>query len=106
MALVEILSSPAGWTTVGLAFIALLVVSLSWKPARKEDVPLASGGLPLLGHAIPFLKDASKLAFKMKKRYGSIYSLNVAGQTITILTDVVSGMRVTEELEGEMEILD
>lgn len=94
MALAELLSSPTGWTTIGLAVTALIVVSLSWRPARKQDVPLASGGLPLLGHAIPFLKDASKLAFTMKKRYGSIYSLNVAGQTITILTDVVSGMRV------------
>lgn len=52
---------------------------------------MASGGLPFIGHTIPFLRDASQLCFKMKKRYGPIYALNIAGTTFNIVTDVVHG---------------
>jgi hypothetical protein len=82
-------------TALGVCFALLMLVnSIQWKKPSKLEVPLADGGIPLLGHTISFLQDACSLCFKMKDKYGSIYSLKIGRTRFNILTDVASGMLV------------
>lgn len=93
MALLEAISA-TGWTSIGLAFTLLVLVNLfpfSLKAQKKEEVTLAPGGLPILGHVISFMRDPMTLCFDMKKRYGSLYALNMAGTRFNVVTDVVHG---------------
>ena len=83
----------SSWALFGILFCVLIVVNFFPNTsATKQDVPLASGGLPLIGHSIPFLRDACSLCFDKKNKYGSIYALNIAGTKFNIITDVVSGI--------------
>lgn len=88
MGLIESLNTPQ-WTVL----ILLVVLAYFYRPKQlgQKDIPVGHGGLPLIGHVIPFLKDACKLTFDLKKIYGPIYAVNIAGQKFNVLTDVVQG---------------
>lgn len=83
----------SNWAAFALGLVLLILVNYVSLPKSKKIIPMASGGLPLLGHTVPFLRDAGKLCFKNKNKYGSLFALNIAGTRYNIMTDPVSGMK-------------
>ena len=51
-----------------------------------SSVP-TSGGWPVLGHTVPFLRDAGALLEQQRARHGDVFGLSVLGQpTVAFLT--------------------
>lgn len=50
---------------------------LTSRPDRQEDEPpLDKGGLPWLGHALEFGRDAAKFLARMKEKHGDIFTVS------------------------------
>ncbi|KAL6078143.1 sterol 12-alpha-hydroxylase [Balamuthia mandrillaris] len=53
----------------------------------QGEPPLVRGWLPWVGVLPAFAKDAGNLLFRCKERHGDVFTLIVAGQRLTFLTD-------------------
>jgi len=71
------------------AAIALLYVLVPPPRALKPQPPLspvcASGGVPLLGHALDFVKGPVYMVTKLRARYRGMFTVRIATQRITFM---------------------
>ncbi|XP_041060391.1 prostacyclin synthase isoform X2 [Carcharodon carcharias] len=91
------------WYT--LFFAAILLVILYFKRQRvrlSNEPPLDKGIVPWLGHAFEFGKDSAKFLLKMKKKYGDIFTIQIAGRFITVLLDPHSFDSVVTESSAKL----
>ncbi|XP_053308724.1 prostacyclin synthase [Spea bombifrons] len=70
---------------------------------QRNEPPLDRGLVPWLGHALEFGGDASKFLSKMKKKYGDIFTVQVAGRFITVLLDPHSYDHVVWESHAKLD---
>uniref|UniRef100_UPI00398F1E94 prostacyclin synthase isoform X2 n=1 Tax=Pristiophorus japonicus TaxID=55135 RepID=UPI00398F1E94 len=69
----------------------------------SNEPPLDKGVIPWLGHAIEFGKDSAKFLLKMKKKYGDIFTVQVAGRFVTVLLDPHSFNTVLWESSAKLD---
>ena len=53
---------------------------------RKKLPPVLLGGLPFFGHALEFRRDPTGLLQRGRDRFGEIFSFQLAGKLVTVLT--------------------
>ncbi|XP_077973181.1 cytochrome P450 2A13-like [Styela clava] len=69
------------------AIFVLVTVFVWWRSNRKSGLPPGPTGLPLLGY-IPFMgKKPQNTLAKLRKQYGSIYTLPLGSRTFVVLND-------------------
>ncbi|KAK9235621.1 cytochrome P450 [Lipomyces kononenkoae] len=61
--------------------------------ATSDEPPFIRGPIPFLGAALSFARDPRPLLHRLQKKYGWIFTVYVAGQRITILSDPIFGNR-------------
>ncbi|KAK9364818.1 cytochrome P450 [Lipomyces kononenkoae] len=61
--------------------------------ATSDEPPFIKGPIPFLGSALSFARDPQPLLHHLQKKYGWIFTVYVAGQRITILSDPIFGNR-------------
>ncbi|KAK9489940.1 cytochrome P450 [Lipomyces doorenjongii] len=61
--------------------------------ATKGEPPFIKGPLPFLGSALAFATDPQPLLHSLQKKYGRIFTVYVAGERMTILSDPMFGNR-------------
>ncbi len=69
---------------------------------RRLAPPLVSG-LPLLGCALAYRKDPCGFLEAQKQRHGGVFTLNLAGCRITLLSDPVAIAQYVREKESTVE---
>ncbi|XP_060692344.1 prostacyclin synthase [Hemiscyllium ocellatum] len=91
----------SGISMYTLSFFALfliIILFLKWRRIRlPNEPPLVKGFIPWLGHAFAFSKDCAKFLLKMKKKYGDIFTVQLAGRYVTVLLDPHSFKPVVTE---------
>ncbi|XP_067856621.1 prostacyclin synthase isoform X2 [Heptranchias perlo] len=93
------------WHTL-FFFAAILLVILYLTRRRRRlsnEPPLDKGFIPWLGHAIEFGKDSAKFLLKMKKKYGDVFTVQMAGRFITVLLDPHSFDSVLWESSAKLD---
>lgn len=63
-------------------------------PGPSRSVPRLSGGLPLLGHTLSFLRDLQGLLFRARREGGDVVSIPILGRSIIL----VSGPEAQEQV--------
>ncbi|KAK9364904.1 cytochrome P450 [Lipomyces kononenkoae] len=61
--------------------------------AASDEPPFIKGPIPYLGSALSFARDPQPLLNRLQKTYGWIFTIYVAGQRITMLSDPIFGNR-------------
>ncbi|XP_078411362.1 prostacyclin synthase [Cetorhinus maximus] len=91
------------WYTLFFAAILLVILYLKRQRVRlSNEPPLDKGIVPWLGHAFEFGKDSAKFLLKMKKKYGDIFTIQIAGRFITVLLDPHSFDSVVTESSAKL----
>ena len=73
---------------VALCAGASIGIWLWWrkqKSASSTDIPVAEGGLPLLGHALQYQEDPTACIRRQEQLVGKIFSLNLAGRRMVVI---------------------
>ncbi|XP_077973212.1 cytochrome P450 2H2-like [Styela clava] len=74
-------------TVKSCAVVVLITILVWWRTSRKSGIPPGPTGLPLLGY-IPFMgKKPQDTLAKLRKEYGSIYTLPLGRKTYVVLND-------------------
>ncbi|XP_042285478.1 cytochrome P450 7B1 isoform X1 [Thunnus maccoyii] len=71
---------------LGLLSLMILLVSRGRK-RRDGEPPLINGWIPFIGKALEFGKDAHKFLEEYKKKYGDIFTVQIAGKYMTFVMD-------------------
>ncbi|XP_038659192.1 prostacyclin synthase [Scyliorhinus canicula] len=91
------------WYTLLFAVMLFVILYLKRKRVRlSNEPPLDKGTIPWLGHAFEFGKDSAKFLIKMKKKYGDIFTVQIAGRFITVLLDPHSFDSVVRESSAKL----
>ncbi|XP_078092250.1 prostacyclin synthase [Mustelus asterias] len=91
------------WYTLLFAIMLFVILYLKRRRVRlSNEPPLDKGTIPWLGHAFEFGKDSAKFLLKMKKKYGDIFTVQVAGRFITVLLDPHSFDSVVTESSAKL----
>lgn len=87
-----------------LAALLLLLLLLTTRRARRPgEPPLDRGGIPWLGYALDFGKDAASFLTRMKEKHGDIFTVLVAGRYVTVLLDPHSYDTVVWEPRSKLD---
>ncbi|CAE7419543.1 CYP714C3 [Symbiodinium sp. CCMP2456] len=73
---------------VALCAGASIGIWLWWrkqKAASSTDIPVAEGGLPLLGHALQYQEDPTACIRRQELLVGKVFSLNLAGRRMVVI---------------------
>ena len=71
---------------------------------KAEKIPVVNGGLPLLGHAIPFMTDPIAFLKKAHKKLGSIFSFKLPGKNVVMLIGPEHNKFVFEQTDKLLSI--
>ncbi|XP_054870729.1 cytochrome P450 7B1-like [Amphiprion ocellaris] len=70
-----------------LGLLPLLLCLLRGRNRRDGEPPLVKGWIPFIGKALEFGKDAHKFLEEHKKKFGDIFTVQIAGKYMTFIMD-------------------
>ncbi|XP_063317306.1 cytochrome P450 7B1 isoform X2 [Pelmatolapia mariae] len=71
---------------LGLLLLLLLLV-LRGRTRREDEPPLIKGWIPFIGKALEFGKDAHKFLKEHKRKFGDVFTVQIAGKYMTFIMD-------------------
>ncbi|XP_008291411.1 25-hydroxycholesterol 7-alpha-hydroxylase [Stegastes partitus] len=74
-------------TLLLLLLLGLLLCVLLRRNRRAGEPPLIQGWIPFIGKALEFGKDAHKFLEEHKKKFGDIFTVQIAGKYMTFIMD-------------------
>ncbi|KAK9490814.1 cytochrome P450 [Lipomyces doorenjongii] len=72
--------------------VSCLVLEHLFLSTKEDEPPLVKGPLPLLGSALAFLNNPKALLDGLQEKYGSIFTMYITGERLTVLTDPIFGI--------------
>ncbi|KAK9492795.1 cytochrome P450 [Lipomyces doorenjongii] len=85
--------SPEFIVTVVAIVLGGLILQHLLLSATKDEPPFVKGPLPFLGSALSFARDPHSLLHGLQKKYGKVFTLYLAGERMTFLSDPIFGNR-------------
>ncbi|XP_053186526.1 cytochrome P450 7B1 [Scomber japonicus] len=70
-----------------LGVVSLILCVLGGRKRRDGEPPLITGWIPFIGKALEFGKDAHKFLEEHKKKFGDIFTVQIAGKYMTFIMD-------------------
>ncbi|XP_062285575.1 cytochrome P450 7B1 [Scomber scombrus] len=70
-----------------LGVFTLILCVLGGRKRRNGEPPLITGWIPFIGKALEFGKDAHKFLEEHKKKFGDIFTVQIAGKYMTFIMD-------------------
>lgn len=70
-----------------LLLLPLLLCVLRGRNRRNGEPPLIKGWIPFIGKALEFGKDAHKFLEEHKKKFGDVFTVQIAGKYMTFIMD-------------------
>ncbi|KAM4727831.1 cytochrome P450 7B1 isoform 2-T2 [Anableps anableps] len=74
-----------------LLLISLLLGLLLWilrgRTRKQDEPPLIKGWIPFIGKALEFGKDAHKFLEEQRRKYGNVFTVQMAGKYMTFIMD-------------------
>ncbi|XP_030606908.1 cytochrome P450 7B1-like isoform X2 [Archocentrus centrarchus] len=68
-----------------LCLLSLVLVVLRGRRRREGEPPLINGWIPFIGKALDFLKDAHKFLEEHKRKFGDVFTVQIAGKYMTFI---------------------
>ncbi|XP_031592560.1 cytochrome P450 7B1 [Oreochromis aureus] len=78
--------SPLLVLVLGL-LLPLLLLVLRGRTRREDEPPLIKGWIPFIGKALEFVKDAHKFLKEHKRKFGDVFTVQIAGKYMTFIMD-------------------
>ncbi|XP_026169517.1 cytochrome P450 7B1 isoform X2 [Mastacembelus armatus] len=70
-----------------LGLLSVLLCVLRRRNRRDGEPPLIKGWIPYIGKALEFRKDAHQFLEEHKKKYGDVFTVQIAGKYMTFIMD-------------------
>ncbi|KAM4551294.1 cytochrome P450 7B1 [Odontesthes bonariensis] len=70
-----------------LGLLCLLLCALRGRNRRDGEPPLVKGWIPFIGKALDFGKDAHKFLEEQKRKFGDVFTVQIAGKYMTFVMD-------------------
>ncbi|KAM6989442.1 cytochrome P450 7B1 [Tautogolabrus adspersus] len=70
-----------------LGLLSLLLCLLRRRKRREGEPPLINGWIPYIGKALEFGRDANRFLDKHKRKFGDIFTVQMAGKYMTFVMD-------------------
>ena len=67
------------------AFVGIFVWWRKERRAKTPNIPMAQGGLPLLGHALQYKEDPAGCIRWQEERVGKVFYINLAGRRMVVV---------------------
>ncbi|XP_074053939.1 7-alpha-hydroxycholest-4-en-3-one 12-alpha-hydroxylase-like [Macrotis lagotis] len=100
----------AFWASLFIVLVTIVLVGLhrlgAFRQRRAREPPLDKGTIPWLGHAVNFCKEPSNFLKTMQKRHGDVFTIQLAGQYITYVTDPFSMDAILKESKSKLDFSD